>query len=141
MAADVAAVRGTERGQALKEGHFQIYFAPLEGITGYIYRTTYEKYYGGVDKYFSPFVVTRDRGIMKKKELKDILPENNPGIVLVPQILTNQADNFIQIRHPDGGSGLQGNQSEPGLSFGNGGFQGKGSGLFGRASFSAAVFG
>lgn len=74
----------------------KIYFAPLEGITGYIYRTTYEKYYGGVDKYFSPFVVTRDRGIMKKKELRDILPENNQGITLIPQLLTNQAENFIQ---------------------------------------------
>lgn len=75
---------------------FQIYFAPLEGITGYIFRTTYEKYYGGIDKYFSPFVVTRDRGIMKQKELRDILPENNQGITLVPQLLTNQSENFIQ---------------------------------------------
>ena len=74
----------------------RIYFAPLEGITGYIFRTTYEKYYGGIDKYFSPFVVTRDGGIMKNKELRDILPENNSGIALVPQILTNQAENFIQ---------------------------------------------
>lgn len=73
-----------------------IYFAPLEGITGYIFRTTYEKYYGGIDKYFSPFVVTRDGGIMKNKELRDILPENNQGIDLVPQILTSQAQNFIQ---------------------------------------------
>lgn len=83
-------------GQETKRNKLQIYFAPLEGITGYIYRTTYEKYYGGVDKYFSPFVVTRDRGIMKKKELRDILPENNQGITLVPQLLTNQAENFIQ---------------------------------------------
>jgi len=83
-------------GRAAGDNHFRIYFAPLEGITGYIFRTAYERHYGGVDKYFSPFVVTRDRGIMKKKELRDILPENNPGIALVPQILTNRAENFIQ---------------------------------------------
>lgn len=88
----------TEEGErtAVEERRFRIYFAPLEGITGYIYRTTYERYYGGIDKYFSPFVVTRDGGIMKKKEMRDILPENNPGISLVPQLLTNQAENFIQ---------------------------------------------
>lgn len=74
----------------------KIIFAPLEGVTGYIYRRTYEKYFGGIDTYYSPFVVTRDGGIMKNKELRDILPENNKTIALVPQILTNHAQNFIQ---------------------------------------------
>lgn len=73
-----------------------LYFAPLEGITGYIYRKAYDEYYGGISRYYSPFLVTRDRGIMKKKELRDILPENNEGIALVPQLLTNQSENFLQ---------------------------------------------
>lgn len=72
----------------------RIYFAPLEGITGYIYRKAYEDFFGGVDCYYSPFVVTRDGGIMKNKEKRDILPENNAGITLVPQLLTNQSKNF-----------------------------------------------
>ena len=74
----------------------RITFAPLEGITGYIYRNTYQEYYGGIDRYYSPFLVTRDRGIMKKKELRDILPENNLNIDLVPQLLTNKTENFLQ---------------------------------------------
>lgn len=73
----------------------QLFFAPLEGITGYIYRNAYEEFFGGIDIYYSPFVVTRDRGIMKKKELRDILPENNERIKLVPQLLTNKAHNFL----------------------------------------------
>lgn len=72
------------------------YFAPLEGITGYLYRGIHHKHYPGLDRYYAPFVVTRDGGIMKKKELRDILPENNPGITLIPQILTNDADNFLR---------------------------------------------
>lgn len=34
------------------------YFAPMEGITGYIYRNTYDKYFGNgnIDKYFTPFL-------------------------------------------------------------------------------------
>ena len=44
----------------------------MEGITGYIYRNAYEDYFGGIDRYYSPFVVTRDGGIMKNKEKNDI---------------------------------------------------------------------
>ena len=32
------------------------YLAPLEGITGYIYRNAYEKTFHNVDKYFTPYV-------------------------------------------------------------------------------------
>ena len=70
--------------------------APLEGITGYIYRNTYAKYFGGVDKYFSPFISPNQKRICRTREQKDILPENNAGLYLVPQIMTNQADMFIK---------------------------------------------
>ena len=69
---------------------------PLEGITGYIYRKTYAKYFGGVDKYFSPFISPNQKRICRTREQKDILPENNAGLYLVPQIMTNQADMFIK---------------------------------------------
>lgn len=72
------------------------YFAPLEGMTGYRYRTIHSRHFPGMDRYYSPFVVTRDGGIMKDKELQDILPENNKGTCLIPQLLTNRAENFLQ---------------------------------------------
>lgn len=72
-----------------------LYFAPLEGITGYIYRNAYEALYGRVDKYFAPFISPCDKYAMIPKERKDLLPENNEGINLVPQILTAKSDNFI----------------------------------------------
>lgn len=71
------------------------YFAPLEGITGSVFRRTYDRFFGGIDAYYTPFVTTRDGGIMKKKELRDILPENNPGLNIVPQIMTTKADEFV----------------------------------------------
>lgn len=73
------------------------YFAPLEGITGYIYRNTYEKYFGGISKYFSPFITTNQHFTIQNREKKDVLPENNQGINLVPQILTNNAEQFIDM--------------------------------------------
>lgn len=72
------------------------YFAPLEGMTGYRYRRIHHRHFPGMDRYYSPFVVTRDGGIMKEKELQDILPDNNENIRLIPQLLTNIAENFIQ---------------------------------------------
>ncbi|XZL23952.1 tRNA dihydrouridine synthase [Clostridium perfringens] len=71
------------------------YLAPIEGITGFIYRNSYEKFFGGIDKYFAPFVVPNSSKSLKTKELRDVLPENNKGINLVPQILTNDSEGFI----------------------------------------------
>lgn len=73
------------------------YFAPLEGITGYIYRNTYEKYFGGITKYFSPFITTNQHFNIQNKEKRDVAPENNEGIYLVPQILGNNAEQFIDM--------------------------------------------
>lgn len=72
------------------------YLAPLEGLTVFIYRNAYKKYFGdNFDKYFAPFVVPNKSRSLKTRELRDILPENNMGINLVPQILTNDSEGFI----------------------------------------------
>lgn len=71
------------------------YFAPMEGITGYIYRNSYKKFFGNIDKYFTPFIVPNQSRSLKTKELRDILPENNEGVNIIPQILTNDSEGFI----------------------------------------------
>lgn len=71
------------------------YLAPMQGITGYIFRNAYNKYFSNIDKYFSPFITPTRSARLNMKEFKDILPENNEGIDLVPQILTNSSDGFI----------------------------------------------
>ena len=73
----------------------KFYLAPMEGITGHIYRTSYEKYFHNIDKYFTPFIVPNQSVSLKTKELKDLLPQNNKGLNIVPQILTNDAEGFI----------------------------------------------
>ena len=73
------------------------YFAPLEGITGFIYRRVYEKHFGGVDKYFTPFITTNQHFALKGRDLQGVLPENNSGITLVPQILSNNAEQFLDM--------------------------------------------
>lgn len=71
------------------------YLAPMEGITRYIYRNAYHKYFNNIDKYFTPFVVPNTSRNLKTKEMLDILPENNNGLYIVPQILTNDSKGFI----------------------------------------------
>ena len=71
------------------------YFAPMEGLTGYIYRNAHHAFFNNIDKYFSPFIIANQSESFKTKELNDILPENNEGLVLVPQLLTNNAKDFI----------------------------------------------
>lgn len=71
------------------------YLAPMEGITGHIYRNAYEKYFHNIDKYFTPFIVPNESLSLKTKELRDMLPENNESLNIVPQILTNNAEGFV----------------------------------------------
>ena len=71
------------------------YLAPMEGITGYIYRNAYEKFFHNIDKYFTPFIVANKSKSLKTKELRDVLPENNKNMNIVPQILTNDSEDFI----------------------------------------------
>lgn len=74
----------------------EFYLAPMEGITGYIYRNAHEKYFGTVDKYFSPFIAPNQNRCMNTREIQDVLPEHNQNMNLIPQILTNKAADFIR---------------------------------------------
>lgn len=74
----------------------KFYFAPMEGLTGYIYRNAHHTFFNNVDKYFSPFIVPQQNESFKTRDINDILPEHNQGLVLIPQLLTNNAKDFIQ---------------------------------------------
>lgn len=71
------------------------YLAPMEGITGYVYRNSYRRFFNNIDKYFTPFIVPNESKNLNTKEFKDVLPENNKGINIIPQILTNDSKGFI----------------------------------------------
>lgn len=75
-----------------------IYFAPLEGITGFRFRKVYEKHFPGqIRKYYSPFIATNQHMGMKTRDKLDVLPENNQGICLIPQILSGQEEQFLDM--------------------------------------------
>ncbi len=72
----------------------KLYLAPLEGVTDSIYRRTFLKYYGGVDKVYTPFLSPNSTYKFTTREFKDINPEKNDVSLTVPQLLTNNPDHF-----------------------------------------------
>lgn len=68
--------------------------APIEGITTFLYRNAVAHYYGGIDKYYTPFLSLHRDKEFNFKELKELLPEHNKGLLVVPQVLTNSAADF-----------------------------------------------
>ena len=72
----------------------ELYFAPLEGITGAEFRRAHHQYFGGVDKYYAPFISPTVDHLFTPKEKRNLFPEHNMGIPLVPQLLTKNPDDF-----------------------------------------------
>ena len=70
------------------------YFAPMEGITGYIYRNVHHRHFPEIDRYYMPFISAHVSHSMKHKEKEDIRPANNAGLFAVPQVLTKSAEDF-----------------------------------------------
>lgn len=72
-----------------------ISFAPMEGITNFIYRSAHAKYFPGIMRYYSPFICPNSSRKLTTREMTDVLPENNPGVRLIPQALTHSAEDFL----------------------------------------------
>lgn len=74
----------------------QIHFAPLQGYTDFEYRRIHARHCGSVDTYYTPFI-RWEKGGIRDKDIKDILPENNEGIHLIPQIICSNTDEFNRL--------------------------------------------
>ncbi len=72
------------------------YLAPMEGITGCVFRNVYHSCFPPMDKYFTPFLSPNQNGKLSPREYRDVEPEHNKNMYVVPQILTNSAEDFIR---------------------------------------------
>ena len=73
----------------------KLILAPLQGYTDAVFREIYTNYFSGLDGAVAPFISTMGEQRMKLSRIKDVLPENNPNLAVVPQILSNVAADFI----------------------------------------------
>ena len=75
----------------------ELSFATMEGLTYSIYRRLHAELFPGADRYYAPFIAPDSTGHFKAGNLRDVLPENNMGIRLVPQLLCNAAAPFLAV--------------------------------------------
>ena len=64
---------------------YSLHFAPLQGYTDAIYRNAHARFFGGADRYYTPFI-RLEKGNFRNKDLHDIDPGANET-ALVPQLL------------------------------------------------------
>ena len=69
----------------------------MRGITTMYYRQAFVRHFQGLDIEMAPFISTVRAERINPKLLKDVLPENNSGLPLIPQLIGNQADDFVQM--------------------------------------------
>ena len=78
-----------------EERDIPVEFAPMEGIALWPMRRAHAECFGGVDRYYTPFIAANSTRSFKTREKKEIDPLHNEGLDVVPQILTNDAGAFL----------------------------------------------
>lgn len=73
----------------------RMYFAPMEGITDAIFRQVFQARFGGIDKYFMPFVSPSSSLSYTVRQDFELSPEQNRGLFAVPQILARDPLCFL----------------------------------------------
>lgn len=72
----------------------EIYLAPLQGLTDWIFRESFTQHIGNFDKTFTPFVRVQNGDFYRPSQCNDLLPEHNMFQKPIPQFLGNNADSF-----------------------------------------------
>lgn len=70
-----------------------IHFAPLQGYTDDVYRRIHQELIGGIQTYYTPFLRMEGGGV-RSKDMRDIRPEFNEGVPVVPQIIVKSMKEF-----------------------------------------------
>ena len=71
------------------------YFAPMEGITDSIYRRLHHAHFGGVDRYYMPFISPTQHRSLTPREARELPKADSASFTAVPQILTKHAEDFL----------------------------------------------
>ncbi|UFH45534.1 tRNA-dihydrouridine synthase family protein [Flavobacterium galactosidilyticum] len=69
--------------------------SPLQGFTDFRFRNAQNKLFGGIDTFYSPYIRLNGKMVIKPSYERDLLPENNLDLEVIPQVITNDADEFL----------------------------------------------
>tara|TARA_R110002111_G_scaffold147393_3_gene214375 strand:+ start:4171 stop:5115 length:945 start_codon:yes stop_codon:yes gene_type:complete len=69
--------------------------SPLQGFTDFRFRNAFNHYFGGIDTFYAPYIRFNNKLIIKNSYQIDLQIENNTELEVIPQIMTNKADEFL----------------------------------------------
>ena len=70
--------------------------APFQGITDVVYRNVFKKHFAGIGKFYTPFFTGIQKDNSKSLRGEEISPDFNDVKTVVPQILSNKAEEIIR---------------------------------------------
>ncbi len=71
------------------------HFGPMEGITTSNFRRIHARMFPGCDRYYTPFLSPTVDHLLTARERREVSPERNEGVNVVPQILTKSGEDFL----------------------------------------------
>jgi len=71
------------------------YFAPMEGLTDSIFRRLHHQYFGGVDRYYMPFISPTVHRTLTPREDRELPLADTVDFTAVPQLLTKEPADFL----------------------------------------------
>lgn len=69
--------------------------APIQGITDYRFRSCFNKFFKGVDKFYAPYIRLEKGDKIPNARIRDLNPVNNQGINLIPQVMSNKVAELV----------------------------------------------
>jgi tRNA-dihydrouridine synthase B len=81
----------------MTQSSIKIYQAPLQGFTDFTFRKVIAESFGGIDKYFIPYLSIGKGRKIKKSQLREVLPANNADLAVVPQILFSDQKELFEL--------------------------------------------
>lgn len=77
------------------DSRIQLEFAPLEGITTAAFRRAHSTVFPGADRYYTPFLMTGQNFLKSAADRREVDPQLNQDIVLIPQLMSNRSPEFL----------------------------------------------
>lgn len=75
----------------------KIYQAPLQGFTDFGFRKVLAESFGGIDKFFIPYISYGKGHEIKRSQLREVFPENNQSLPVVAQVLFSDGTELTEL--------------------------------------------
>ena len=69
--------------------------APMEGVTGDLFRQAQARHFEKAARYYTPFLSTTSSRTLAAREMRELAPEHNAGLNVIPQLMGNDPEDFI----------------------------------------------